>query len=169
MLKECPTCKQTKPISDFRTKRDQKLHSECVVCFKKRNRRKKYQKEVAEKKRRLAKVMVQAALQKKTQPADVAAVIRQVRAEAAVPRMRVRLYQEKFAKGLQSARTESALAYQQRKVDYFTELEQVIRDDAMRGDVKPYVHYRANTWLLHKHGLRYTIEPGDGPFEPQAC
>jgi Zn ribbon nucleic-acid-binding protein len=164
-LKECPTCKETKPLAEFRTKRDYKLHGECVRCYKLRKRRKKYRKEADEKKERLEKLVVRSELQKKAQPPQVTAMIRQVRAEAAVPKLRVRRYMEKIENGEKSARTEAAVAYQQRKVDYFVELEQVIRNDATRGEVKPYIFYRSNTWLLHKHGLRYTIEPGDGPFE----
>lgn len=150
----CPVCGVTAKIAAFRT-RDGKVHAKCRECFHKHKRKMKRRAE-ARKAKEIENKAILRVMQTEVDEAPLRAIIRQLRQEASTHKQRLRRYTQKMESGEMSARTASALQRQKNWVNYFDDLEAAAIEDFKRGRLKPYLHYRSNTFLLHMHHLRYT-------------
>jgi len=156
---KCPSCGGEFKLAAFRV--DGKRRSICRTCYRKAQRRARAERAKTENLKREVKYESAIARKKVVDTSLLSAMLRQVAKESAGPRQRVRRYSEKVNSGRWHTRTLQALERQSARVQYFEELKRWIVQEAQAGQLKPYLYYRSNTWLLHIHNCKATYEPAD--------
>lgn len=155
----CPACGQTAKIAAFRTG-DGKLRKQCKHCYAKQKRREKKRRAKRQDKAREEKVFLRL-IEKAVDEAPLRAIIKQIHRDAQTHVQRLEKYSIKKEKNAATNKTLAALERQERWVNYYRDLEDIVVSDFQRGALKPYLYYRSNTFLMYMHGLRYTYDDSD--------
>jgi len=167
----CPECGETKPIEKFWGERRQRMKV-CTACRRKAARHKRY---VAQRKKDAkvnARRRMQASLMaqgKLLRGSEVSAGVLEINRIVSRINYKLRQYVEKLDFGESTARTESAIEYQTRKLRYYEEIKELLMEDAKNGIDRPLEYYLTNTFLLHKHGFPCVVVDADPRLlmEPQ--
>lgn len=155
----CPGCGETQKLAAFRVKGQRR--AVCRTCTQRAVRRAKAQKQRLEARRREVRHEAAQARRKLADSTLLTAMRSRVAAESASARSRVRAYTDKIQNGRWGVRTLQALERQTARVRYYDALQAWIVHEAQEGQLKPYLHYRSNSWLLYIHGCRATYEKDD--------
>lgn len=156
----CPSCGGEFKLAAFRV--DGKRRSICRTCYRRKHRRLKAQKERQKREDRQLWYESAIAREKLVDTSMLPAMLRRIAKESAEPRHRVREYTAKIQeRGGRHVRTRQGLEHQQKRVNYFDALKAWIQRDAQAGNLRPYLFYRSNTYLLAVHECRPTFEEAD--------
>ena len=158
----CTDCGQTAKIAAFRTS-DGKLRKQCKQCYAKQKRREKKRRVKRQDKAREEKVFLRL-IEKAVDEAPLRAILKQIDRDAQTHVHRLTKYQQKKERNEASSKTLAALERQNNWVNYYNDLKDVVVSDFRRGALKPYLHYRSNTFLMYMHGLRYTYDDRDRAY-----
>ena len=159
----CDKCGETKPRKAFWGV-NRNIMSTCTVCRQKEARRKRYLKAKKKAEREAARREAAAARQKikeMNKKSNVEASIYELDRNISRINSRIKHYADKIAYGAGSKRTETALADQYRKIEYYEDVKALVLEDAARGIDRTLEYYLSNTYLLNKHGYPCVVTDAD--------
>jgi hypothetical protein len=159
----CDKCGETKPRKAFWGVNRRPMTT-CTVCRQKEARRKRYLRAKKKAEREAARLEAAAARQKikeMNKKSNVEASIYELDRNISRINSRIKHYADKIAYGAGSKRTETALADQYRKIEYYEDVKALVLEDAARGVDRTLEYYLSNTYLLNKHGYPCVVTDAD--------